>query len=164
MVFPPDLETVDKAHGRIETRRIWVNGELTAGYLEFPYVKQVMRIERRATKLDGSPLPSRPGIEIVFAITSAAPEKASPSKLLELNREHWGIENKVHWVRDVTFDEDRSQVGRSSAAHGMASLRNIAMNLLRVAGATSIAASLRHCGGNVADVLRLVGLLAHAPG
>jgi len=162
VLFPPEHETIDKGHGRIETRRIWVSDELTADFLDFPHVKQVLRIERKATRLDGSPLPNRPGTEIVFAVTSADSTKASPKRLLELNREHWGIENKLHWVRDVTFDEDRSQVGRRSAAHAMASLRNIAINLLRVAGATNIAAALRRCVTHAPEVLRLIGVVRSA--
>ncbi|MCU0693062.1 MAG: hypothetical protein MUF54_16835 [Polyangiaceae bacterium] len=74
-------------------------------------------------QLDGSSLRKR-GIEVVFWVTSLLPERASGQRVLQLNREHWGIENKVHWVRDVTFDEDRSQV-RKKAAHLMATLRRV---------------------------------------
>ncbi len=120
-------------------------------------MQQVVRIERTVTKLDGTPLNGkRPRIEVCFGITSASPGSASASKLLELNRGHWAIENKVHWVRDVTWDEDRSQVRRHGAPHAMASLRNIAMGVLRIAGATNIAAALRHCARNLPAVLRLV--------
>ena len=78
--------------------------------------------------------------------------------MLELNRGHWSIENRVHWVRDVTFDEDRSQVRKGAAAQVMACLRNVALSVLRRAGATNIAAALRHCAGNIPKVLRLIGL------
>ncbi|HVM13175.1 MAG TPA: ISAs1 family transposase, partial [Egibacteraceae bacterium] len=57
---------------------------------------------------------------------------------------HWGIENRLHWVRDVTFDEDRSTVRTGHAPHVMAALRNLAITTLRLAGATNIAAALRH--------------------
>jgi len=121
-------------------------------------VGQAARIERRVTKLDGSPL-RKHGTEVVFVITSLPPERASAERLLQLNREHWSIENKVHWVRDVTFDEDRSQV-RKKAAHLMATLRNLAMSVLRLAdaGTIGIAAALRHCARKVRTTLRLVGL------
>ncbi len=94
-----------------------------------------------------------------FSGSSLVPERASGQRLLQLNREHWGIENKVHWVRDVTFDEDRSQV-RKKAAHLMATVRNLALSVLRLAGAgtSGIAAATRHCAQKVRTTLRLVGL------
>jgi hypothetical protein len=138
-------------------RRIWTSAELNDD-LNFPHVGQVVRIERTVTKLDGSPL-RKHGTEVVFGVTSLVPERASGQRLLQLNREHWGIENKVHWVRDVTFDEDRSQV-RKKAAHLMATLRNLALSVLRLAGAgtSGIAAAARHCAQKVRTTLRLVGL------
>lgn len=96
--------------------------------------------------------------ETVFGITSLAPHVASSARLLSLSRGHWTIENRLHWVRDVTFDEDRSQIRRGAAAHAMASLRNLAISLLRLAGATNIAAALRHCAAHLHKVLRLLGL------
>lgn len=157
-LFPPDHETFDKGHGRIEVRRIWVSVELN-GYVNFPHVGQVVRIERSVTKLDGSPL-RKHGTEVCFAVTSLPPQRASAERLLKLNREHWGIENKVHWVRDVTFDEDRSQVRKQAAPQLMASLRNLAMSLLRMAGAgtSGIAPAVRHCARKVRTTLRLIGL------
>jgi predicted transposase YbfD/YdcC len=137
----------------VEERLLWASTELT-GYLDFPHSQQVFRIERTTTKLDGSPLRH----EVVFGITSLSPTKASPSRLLALNRSHWSIENRLHWVRDVTFDEDRSQVRKGAAAQAMAALRNLAIGLLRRAGATNIAAALRHCIQHSEKVLRVIGL------
>jgi hypothetical protein len=94
----------------------------------------------------------------VYGITSLSPQQASPARLLALNRGHWAIENKLHWVRDVTFDEDRSQVRTGATAHAMATLRNLAITLLRLAGATNIAAALRQCARHLKDALRLIGL------
>jgi hypothetical protein len=139
-------------------RRIWTSTELN-DYVEFPHTQQVIRIERTVTQLDGTPLKGkRPRTEVSFGITSAPPERAPASKLLELNRGHWAIENKLHWVRDVTFDEDRSQVRRCGSPHAMASMRNLAIGVLRIAGASNIASALRHCARNVGVALRLVGL------
>jgi len=64
----------------------------------------------------------------------------------------------LHWVRDVTFDEDRSQVRKGAGAQIMAALRNLAIGLLRRAGATNIAAALRHCARHAEKTLRLIGL------
>ncbi|HWR98314.1 MAG TPA: ISAs1 family transposase [Candidatus Methanoperedens sp.] len=125
-----------------------------ADYLEFPHARQVFRIERTVHNLQGAPKHH----EIVFGITSLAPDQASPARLLALSRGHWSIENRLHWVRDVTFDEDRSRVRRGAAAHAMASLRNLAIGLLRLAGAGNIAAALRHCAAQVHKALRLLGL------
>ena len=122
--------------------------------MDFPYLRQAIRIERRTRKLDGTPLRQ----EIAFGITSLSPAKASPERLLMLNRCHWGIENNVHWVRDVTFDEDRSQIRKRTVAHLMATLRNFAISLLRLAGATNIAAALRYCAHNITRPLRFFGL------
>ena len=139
-------------------RRIWRSTELN-GYVDFPYTAQVMRIERTVTKLDGTPIGGkRPGTEVCFAITSAPSARASAATLLQRNRGHWSIENKVHWVRDVTFDEDRSQVRKLAAPRAMASLRNLAISALRLAGAHNIAAAARRCAGHVKEVLRLIGL------
>ena len=69
--------------------------------------------------------------------TSLPPADASPQRLLALWRGHWGIENRVHWVRDVTFDEDRSQVRTGSAPQIMAALRNLTISVMRLAGETN---------------------------
>jgi len=137
----------------VEVRHLWASDELT-GYLDFPYSQQVFRIERITTKLDGTPMRH----EVVFGITSLSARKALPNRLLALNRGHWGIENRLHWVRDVTFDEDRSQVRKGAGAQAMAALRNLAIGLLRRAGATNIAAALRHCVQHSETALRLIGL------
>jgi len=144
---------VNKGHGRIETRQPWASDEL-AGYIDFPYAKQVMRIERTATDLNGAPMRH----EVVFGVTSLTPEKGPASRLLDLNRGHWAIENRLHWVRDVTYDEDRSQVRKGAGAQMMAALRNVAIGLLRRAGAKNIAAATRHCCRFVEKALRLIGL------
>lgn len=58
-------------------------------------------------------------------------------------RGHWGVENRLHWVRDVTFDEDRSQIRIASAPRVMATIRNLAISIHRLAGATNIAQATR---------------------
>ncbi len=147
------MTTTSKGHGRLEVRSLWASDQLV-GYVDFPYARQVVRIERTTTKLNGSPLRH----EVVFGITSISVSKGPGARLLALNRGHWGIENRLHWVRDVTFDEDRSQVRKGSGAQAMAALRNLAIGLLRRAGATNIAAALRHCARYVDKALRLIGL------
>jgi len=89
--------------------------------------------------------PPRPQeCRVVYVIASASHLTASPATLAAWVQRHWGIENRLHWVRDVTFDEDRSQVRSGNAPHVMATLRNTAISLLRLAGWTNIAAAQRH--------------------
>ncbi len=157
-LFPPQHETVNKGHGRIEVRRIWTSTELN-GYLDFPHVRQVFRIERITTDLDGNVVRGRKGtVELCVGVSSLGPRKAGPERLLALNRGQWQIENRLHHVRDVTYDEDRSQVRRGNRPHAMASLRNAAISLLRLAGSTNIAASTRELDRHPQAVARLIGL------
>lgn len=96
--------------------------------------------------------------ETVYGLSSLKPERANPARLLALSRNHWTIENRLHWVRDVTFDEDRSRVRTGAGAQIMASLRNLAISLLRMAGARYIAPALRRCARFDSHALRLIGL------
>lgn len=96
--------------------------------------------------------------EAIYGLTSRSPERASPEQVLAYNRGHWGIENRLHHVRDMTYDEDRSQVRKGRRPHAMATLRNIAISLLRLAGAKNIAAASRHLGWGVERPFRLLGL------
>jgi predicted transposase YbfD/YdcC len=97
-------------------------------------------------------------VDHCLVVSSLSSDKADPARLLALNRGHWDIENRLHYVRDWTFDEDRSQVRRGNRPHAMASLRNAAISLLRLAGATNIAASTRELGRKPHAIARLVGL------
>lgn len=108
-------------------------------------------------------LASIPTVETSVGITSLTHDQASPERLLALSRGHWSIENGLHWVRDVTFDEDRSQVRTGHAPQMLASLRNVAIGLLRLAGATNIAAALRHLSRAPDKLLRLLGSRGPSP-
>lgn len=80
----------------------------------------------------------------MYVITSADHQAAPPATLAAWVKGHWSIENQLHWVRDVTYDEDRSQVRTGHAPRVMATFRNTAISLLRMTGWTCIAAGLRH--------------------
>ncbi len=158
MLFPPQHQTTNKGHGRIETREIWASTELN-GYLDFPHVGQAFCIRRTTTDLNGNIVRGRTSItETVYGLTSMSPQRASTQQLLEYNRGHWQIENRLHHVRDMTYDEDRSQVRRSNRPHAMATLRNVAISLLRLAGVTNVAAATRYLGRRAERPLRLLGL------
>ncbi|EQD32372.1 transposase for IS2404, partial [mine drainage metagenome] len=96
---------MEKAHGRIETRVVQTSTALN-DYLDFPYVRQVFRIERSTTLVRSG----QQRHEVAYGVTSCPGERADPHRMGELARGHWGIENKLHWVRDVVYDEDRSQI------------------------------------------------------
>lgn len=126
-------------HGdRREVRRLWTSTALE-GYLDWPGVKQVCKVEREVEQK------GRCQVEVRYAITSLGPE-AGAGRLLGLVRGHWAIENKLHWVRDVTFGEDLSQIRKGSAPQVMAALRNVVLGLLRQAGVKNVAAALRQNG------------------
>jgi hypothetical protein len=108
-------------------------------YLDFPHVAQVCRIERTVTDLKSATQRQ----ETLFALTSLPPEQASPQRLLELNCGHWSIENRCHYVRDATFDEDRSRIRVGHGPAVMAALRNFAIALARLHGFANIASALR---------------------
>ena len=91
-----------------------------------------------------SPTKRTKTVEVVYLITSASHEDAPPQRLATWVQGHWGIENRLHWVRDVTFDEDRSQVRTGQAPRVMATCRNLAISILRIEGWQNIAAGLRH--------------------
>ena len=127
--------------------------------MDFPYVGQVFRIRRTTTDPEGNVVKGRESTqETVYGVTSLAAGNTTPEQILTYNRGHWGIENRLHHVRDVTYDEDRSQVRRARRPHAMATLRNVAISLLRLAGADNIAAATRHLGRQAERPLRLLGL------
>ena len=98
--------------------------------MEFPGVRQVFRIDRQVWR--GKDL--KPSREVVYGLTSLRKEKAGPAQLLALNRGHWSVENKSHYVRDVTFGEDLSQHRCGNAPAVLASLRNTAISIIKLAG------------------------------
>ena len=95
--------------------------------------------------------------ELAYAVTSLSPQQAGPARLLELWRGHWGIENRVFWVRDVTMDEDRCQIRSGSAPQIMAGLRNLVISIFRIGKEPNIAAALRRYATKPAYSLSLVG-------
>lgn len=114
---------------------------------------QVCRLER-VVRRDG-----KETTEVEYAITSAGPEWADAGTLLGWWRGHWCIENRVHWVRDVTMGEDNSRIRTDSAPEVMAGLRNAAISLLRLSGVGNIAEALRNNLYHVRDLLTKLGIV-----
>ena len=145
--------TVDLGHGRIEQRNI-TTSEALVGYSDWPGLAQVFELGRHVILQKTG----EERVEVVYGVTSLRPERATPERLLALVRGQWQIENKSHWVRDVTFDEDRSQVRCGNIPHVMAALRNTAIGLLRWAGHTNIAATCRRLAAQPVQALALIGI------
>jgi predicted transposase YbfD/YdcC len=147
--------STETSHGRREIRVLKVV-TIAAG-IAFPHAHQAIQLIRRTR-----PISARTGrkgrwrTETIYAITDLAPHQARPDELAAWIRGHWQIENGLHWVRDVTFGEDASRIHTGAAPQVMASLRNLATSLHRLAGATNIAAALRH---HARDALRPLQLL-----
>jgi hypothetical protein len=153
-------------HGRREVRRLWaladpeinayVGSSGTHG-TPWPHVQQVCRLDReRVVRRRGQVV--RTDREVSYAITSLPPARAGAERLLQLNRGHWGIENRVHWVRDVTFDEDRCQVRSGAAPQALAACRNLVLALLRrrPEGCPNVAAALRTYAARPQQAVTLV--------
>jgi predicted transposase YbfD/YdcC len=145
--------TVDIGHGRIEQRNI-TTSEALGGYSDWPGLAQVFELGRHVI----TQKTTEERVEVVYGVTSLNPERGTPEQLLDFVRGHWQIENKSHWVRDVTFDEDRSQVRCGNIPQVMAALRNTTIGLLRWAGYTNIAAACRRFAAQPDLALTLIGI------
>jgi predicted transposase YbfD/YdcC len=126
----------ERGHGRTERRTLKVTS-VKAG-LAFPHAAQAIQIVRRRT------VKGKRSRETCYAVTSLTVTQASHAQLAAIIRGHWSIEDRLHWVRDMAFDEDRSQVRTATGPRIMASLRNPVITILRLSGAESIAAALRY--------------------
>lgn len=143
--------TVEKGHGRIEERQIRVSSEL-AGYSPWPYVTQVFEYTRSWSTKTGTKQ------QIRYGITSLPRTVASPVQLATLKRDHWQVENGLHYVKDVTLGEDASQLHCGHGADVVALVRTIAISLIRRAGYRTIAAQLRHYSRHPHEALALLGI------
>ena len=146
-------DTVDHGHGRLEERRLTASPALVE-YSDWPGLAQVFQVERRVTIQESGAQRT----EVVYGVTSLSPARAGPDGLLRLVRQHWQIENQVHGVRDVTFDEDRSQVRCGSMPQVMAAFRNTAIGVRHGAGETNIAAACRRFAAQPWLALALIGI------
>lgn len=145
-------ETFGKQRGRQEHRRLQASTRLAA-YSDWPHLAQVCRLVRtvrcggvETTKID-------------YAITSVPRDQADAARLLAWWRGHWGIENRSHYVRDVTLAEDVCQIRKGDAPQNLAALRNTIVSMLRLEGHTNIAAALRKCAWKTQRVLTMLGIV-----
>jgi len=125
---PSDFRTfqqINKGHGRIEKRTLTVSS-LLAETSNWPYLVQVFKLQRLITSLAGEVLRH----EVVYGLTSLTATKASPRRLLSLQRRHWAIESELHYRRDVTLGEDACRCKSGTMAHSLAILNNLVLALL----------------------------------
>lgn len=126
--------TLELGHGRMERRTLYTTTALN-DYLAWPAVGQAGLIERTRIAKETGELLSH---ERVCFVTSLTSHRASPRQLLQINRGHWTIENKSHYVRDVSLNEDASRVRKGASAQVMAAFRNVTLAVLRRGGVSRI--------------------------
>jgi predicted transposase YbfD/YdcC len=164
-VFPPateqqrqaeldSAETHEKGHGRREHRRLESSTRL-ARHLDWPDLAQVCRLQR-TTWRQGKQV-----TETDFAITSAPRSQASAAQLLAWRRGHWGIENRLHWLRDTAWGEDHCRVRSGHAPQLLSAFRNAALSFLRTAGFSQITSTLREHAYRVDRLLARLGIMKY---
>ena len=118
-------ETVEKEHGRFERRRYWTTAKLDSikEKKKWPSLTSVGMVESERT-VNGIT-----SIEVRHFISSLPGDDAE--KFADAVRSHWSVENNLHWVLDVAFDEDQSRVRKDNAPENMAMLRHVALNLIK---------------------------------
>ncbi len=142
--------TLNKGHGRIEKRRLVTTIMLTE-HLVWPGARQVCQLTRTIT---------RKGVttnEVQYAIASVGRDRADAARLMKWWRGHWGIENRLHWVRDESFGEDRCRVRTGNAPHVLAGVRNMIINWLRSHRTENIAEALRKNAWNPQPLFAKLG-------
>ena len=125
------------------------------GYSDWPGLRQVLELWRVVTDKPTGVVRS----EVVYGITSVGPAELTPAQVLAVWQAHWGIENRLHWVRAVTLGEDQSRVRTAHGPQVLAAVRNPALNWLRSKGETNIAQAFRHYADHPERAFIAVGLL-----
>ena len=142
----PSVSSVTTGHGRRARRT--VKAALAPSWIGFAGAAQVAQLRRTVTKK------GKKTVEVAYLITSD--RDADPATLAGWVRGHWEIENRLHWVRDVTYQEDKSLVRTGNAPRVMASIRSLAVSLLRLDGHDNIAAANRHHARDPQRTLKLL--------
>lgn len=138
-------QTTEKQNGRLERRTLTLMADKD-GFLDWPGVSQVVKLERNVLHL-------RTGVqssEVVYAITSCSPERASADQLLAWIRQYWGIENGLHYRRDVTLREDATRITQPTMARAIASINNFIIGLAQILGYANLAAARRAFNAQIA--------------
>ena len=145
------VTTLDKGHGRRERRTLKATTALNE-YLDWPGVAQVGQVESEVVKGGKTTHETR------YFITSVSRAVADAGQLLKWARGHWSIENRSHYVRDVTMGEDASRIRKRSGPQVMAALRNATISFLRTMGATNVAEATRRNASQVNQLFDRLGI------
>jgi len=135
----------------LEKRRLETTTVLTK-HEQWQGLKQGFKLTRERT------IKGETSVEVVYGITSLSPDRADAARLLHLSREHWQIENGLHYRRDVTMGEDLSRIRKGVAPQIMAALRNSVVAVLSELKATSLAAAMRTMSNCFSKAMDLLGL------
>jgi len=144
-------ETIEKGHGRIEQRRL-VATSMLKGYLQWPCLEQVFKIEREVEEISTGKKRS----EVSYGVTSLSRKEATAERLMEIVRRHWGIENGLHYRKDKTLREDGCRLKVGEAAQVMAVINNLIIGLVMRQGISNLAAARRRYSANPLDGLNLI--------
>jgi len=150
----PEHESCQRGHGRIDRHRVWTAPVPTMK--GFPSARRFVIVERESSTLDDV----RTSIEVRYYLTDIDVTEASTDQLFRLVNGHWSIENGLHWVRDVTFGEDLSQVRTGTLPRILATLRNLAIGIIRhtTYRSINIAAATRQLARDPGMTLDLLGI------
>jgi len=141
----------NKGHGRLEVREIWTSTQINDWFAkEWAGIAQVFLI-RRTVKGKGEER-----VELVYGITNVPRKKADAKRLLQVNRKHWYIENRLHYRRDVTLGEDASQVRSHGAPEVVAALNGGLLALLDFMGVKNVAKQMRHFCAQPQEAIQLL--------
>jgi predicted transposase YbfD/YdcC len=143
--------TTSKGHGRIEVRTLTTSSQLN-DFLDWPFLQQVFKLERSVTIQKTG----QTRHEIRYGITSLSAEQASPGQLLKMLRSYWGIENSLHYRRDVTLHEDETRFTKDSAAHIMSIINNIVLALIAKAGYPFVPSARRFFAANLDEAFAML--------
>lgn len=162
--FPPCMQkerarerrmakATDKGHGRFEIRTLTSTTSLNK-HLNWPGVKQVLRVENETTRA------GKKTREVRYFVTSLSRGEIGARRLLEIVRGHWGaIENGLHWIRDVVFREDRSTISTGNAPQNLAALRNAVLTCARDGADGKVVSKLRGFMRKFERAFDLLGIL-----
>lgn len=145
------VHTTDKQHGRLEQRCLTSSGLLN-DYSDWPSLAQVFRLERRVVQRRSGEVRR----EVIYGITSLSRQQATAQRLLLLSRQHWHIENRSHYVRDVTLQEDACRLHSRLAQRALAVVNNLVVGLSRMAGFSSLPSARRFWSAHVSLALALL--------
>jgi predicted transposase YbfD/YdcC len=150
------VERTEAGHGRIERRSLWVAPATAVRehVLGFPGARQILELSRHVMLKRTGQVRE----ETVYAVTSLTVEQADAQALLQLWRDHWGIENSEHWVRDVVFGEDRATTRTRQAPEVLAAFRNLAISIIRHFRGAEMTASREYYATHLGVLFRQLGI------